>query len=80
MGVRFPATSDELKVAGYEYVNDGRCSGTDCGASIEWWLTPAGKRQPMSVKLATDLLHSNAEVREPHHATCPNVGEFRRKP
>jgi len=40
--MKFPATSNELRAAGYEYDNDANCRG--CGARIEWWITPNGKK------------------------------------
>ena len=77
-GIKYPATSDELKAAGFEYVNDGVCRG--CGAPIEWFITPGGKRIPMDVrKKEADLLMSSAEVREPHFISCPEADSFRRK-
>jgi hypothetical protein len=80
-----PLTSDELKAAGYEYVNDGTCRG--CGAAIEWWITPGGKRMPMSVIKATDrtttineaMLKRGTDHRQSHFADCPDAVKFRRR-
>ena len=74
--MKFPNTSDTLKAAGYEYDNDSTCRG--CGEPIEWWITPRGKKLPMTVKKAGDPLKTSAEIREPHWATCPNAKEFRK--
>lgn len=76
--MKFPATSDELRHAGYEYSNDSRCQGPDCDATIEWWITPNGRRMPFSVRKAGNLLFQSAEVREPHWASCPNAPNFRK--
>ena len=78
--MKWPATSDQMKAAGYEYLNDSRCIGPNCGEEIEWWLSPHDKRQPFSVRKAGNVLFNSGEVREPHHATCPDVDQFRRKP
>lgn len=46
----------------------GRCRGTNCQATIYWQINPGtGRRQPFN------------EDGTPHHATCPDVAEFRRK-
>lgn len=74
--VKFPATSDELKTAGYEYDNDSSCRG--CQAPIEWWITPNGKKMPMTVKKAGNVLFESAEVRIPHWSDCPNAKDFKR--
>lgn len=75
--MKFPASSDELKAAGYEYDNDAACRG--CGEPIEWWITPNSKKMPLVVqKKSADLLHASAEVRNPHWADCPNAKDFRK--
>ncbi len=74
--MKFPATSDELKNAGYEYDNDSTCRG--CQAPIEWWITPSGKKMPMSVKKTATIQHATADIREPHFANCPNAADFRK--
>ena len=75
--VKYPATSDELKRAGFEYTNDGVCRS--CGAAIEWYVTPGGKKIPMSVIKPGDPLKTSAEFRQPHFADCPEASNFRRK-
>jgi len=72
----FPATSDELKKGGYEYDNDANCRG--CGESIEWWITPKGKKMPMTVRKTATVQHATADMRTPHFADCPNVKDFRK--
>ena len=65
----FPTTLDELRNAGYRFIEHARCAG--CPAVIEWWSTPAGKRMPMDV---TDSGKVQA-----HWASCKNPDLFRRK-
>jgi hypothetical protein len=72
---KYPASSDELKAAGYEYDNDSACRG--CQAPIEWWITPGGKKIPMSVIKPGDPLKTSAEVRQPHFVDCPEAANFR---
>lgn len=74
--INWPATSDELKKAGYEYDNDGVCRG--CLSPIEWWLTPDGKRMPISVQKANNVLFDSSEKRISHFANCPEAKSFRR--
>lgn len=74
--MKFPASADELKAAGYEYDNDSACRG--CQAPIEWWITPAGKKMPMTVKATGTLLKASGDVRVPHWSDCPNAKDFRR--
>jgi hypothetical protein len=69
-------TSDQLKAAGYEYDNDATCRG--CGEPIEWWITPKGKKMPMTVIKTATIQHATADVREPHWASCTARDQFRR--
>lgn len=64
----FPATTEELKQAGYKFDRCAYCRG--CGALIEWWITPHGKRMPMNV--------SEDGKAEAHWATCPQADRFRK--
>jgi hypothetical protein len=74
--LKFPATSNEMKEAGYVYDNDGVCRG--CQRPIEWWITPAGKKMPISV-LKTATIHvASGDVRQPHFTDCEKVSDFRR--
>jgi hypothetical protein len=66
--VPFPETIDALKAAGYRFDSDGICRG--CGTSIEWWITPRGKRMPMDVDQSGNV--------ESHFSTCPQAKEFRK--
>lgn len=70
-----PTTSNELRAMGYEFDNEARCRG--CGEPIEWWITPRGKKMPMTVQ-KPDPLHSSAEIRVPHWGLCPNADDFRK--
>lgn len=62
----FPKTEEELNSAGYQFTGQSICRG--CGALMEWWITPSGKKMPL-----------DPVTREPHHATCPKADGFRRK-
>lgn len=74
--MKFPAQSRELRESGYTFDGEGKCRG--CGVPLEWWITPAGRKMPLSrVKLA-DQLKRNIEALEPHWASCPNAKDFRR--
>jgi hypothetical protein len=64
----FPETIEALAAAGYKFSNDARCRG--CGASVEWWDTPNGKKIPMDVDA-----DGNCEA---HWATCPKAKDFRK--
>ena len=74
--MKFPATSEEMKAAGYEYTNEGFCRG--CGEQIEWWITPKGKRMPITVKSTATITRASGDVREPHWASCPKAEDFRK--
>ena len=63
----FPKTTEALEAAGYKFLNATRCTGKTCGARIEFWQTPQGKRIPLDM-----------ETREPHWGTCPNRDDFRK--
>ena len=67
----FPTRKSDLKTAGYRFQKIGLCRG--CDASIEWWITPAGKRIPMN-PMASDNVEAVS-----HFATCPSADRFRRK-
>ncbi|HXP82603.1 MAG TPA: hypothetical protein VN976_22075 [Verrucomicrobiae bacterium] len=77
-----PTEIKALNMAGYGFEDVGTCSG--CGAEIEWWKTPRGKKMPISVvpvyrvegdPTSTLLRHD----RIPHFANCPKVKDFRKK-
>jgi len=74
--IKFPATSDQLKAAGYEYDSDSTCRG--CGAFMEFWITPNGKKMPISIVKVGDPLKTSAELRQPHFSDCPEAKSFRR--
>jgi len=58
-------TREDLIAAGYKHEGSSRCNG--CGAEMEWWLTPKGKRMPV-----------DPGTGESHFATCPKAAQFRR--
>jgi hypothetical protein len=77
--MKYPTNSNELRSAGFTYAEDGRCRGKNCHEPIEWWITPGGKRIPMSkVIVGTLEAGDRREMLEPHFAKCPDVGDFRR--
>jgi hypothetical protein len=70
--MKFPATKEELEAAGYLFDNDAKCRA--CGADMEWWITPNGKKMPMVVKeIRPGGLMTPVQklVRDPHFADCP---------
>jgi hypothetical protein len=64
----FPKTLDELRTAGYKFSVHSHCAG--CGAVIEWWITPLGRKMPMDV--------TDSGKAEAHWATCPKADRFRK--
>ncbi len=60
------SSREELEAAGYRFVNTSRCYGQDCGAEIDWYETPKGRKMPL-----------DPDTLEPHFGSCPNVKEFR---
>jgi len=75
--MKFPATSTELKASGYEFNGEAICKG--CKESIEFWITPQGRKMPMTVKNNSTVRVAALDMREPHFATCSHADEFRRK-
>lgn len=78
-----PTKREDLVAMGYLFDNDAKCRG--CGAAIEWWITPKGKKMPMSVKEVRDETLSFPQPvvrldRIPHWTDCPNAEDFRRHP
>lgn len=77
-----PEKREDLIAVGYVFTGEGRCRS--CGAYIEWWVTPRGKRMPMSVKQVKDEAQGffapvEREIRVSHFSDCPNAEEHRRK-
>lgn len=66
---KFPKTLDELKTFGYKFLNDASCR--NCGADIEWYETPRGKKIPMN---AMDKGNSPAV---PHWKSCSEPEGFK---
>jgi len=80
-GARIPEKKQDLEAAGYVFDNDARCRG--CGAAIDWWITPRGKKMPMTVKEVKDerkgaFAPVEEFIRVPHWTDCPNAGDFRK--
>jgi hypothetical protein len=72
MGLRWPATRNELYAAGYvREMNKPARPCKRCGTRIEFWRTPANQLMPIEVSKENDreLLC--------HFATCPHADEFR---
>src|SRR5215469_9584655 len=42
-----PTRREDLLAMGYVFDNEATCRG--CFSPIEWWITPNGKKMPMSV-------------------------------
>ena len=79
-----PETREGLEAAGYVFDNESYCSGKDCRAPIEWWISTSGRKMPFSVIDVKDTTKTFPQpilrtIRQPHHMHCPNVGDFRRK-
>jgi hypothetical protein len=76
-----PTKREELVDAGYVFDGEGYCRG--CGAAIEWWITPSGKKMPMSVQ---EIKKEGAGFFAPvigykrvaHWGVCPNASDFKR--
>jgi hypothetical protein len=79
--VAIPEKREDLVAMGYVFDNEARCRG--CDAVIEWWITPKGKKMPMSVKEVKSTGGVFAPVVEfvriPHFTDCPNAADFRKK-
>jgi hypothetical protein len=83
-GLKWPVTSNELRDAGYEYDNDGACKG--CQAPIEWWISPAGAKTPMSIISAAERnpsiqarMKDPLDKRQPHFIDCVERDKFKRR-
>ena len=75
-----PEKKEDLVAAGWLYDNDATCRG--CKEPIEWWISPAGKKMPMTVQTKKDgegfFAKSLGLIRVPHWGVCPNAEDFRR--
>lgn len=77
--ITYPTTSGELRDAGFVYDNDAVCRGRGCGAQIQWWITPGGKKMPLSFVIVGSLAEGNRmEKLQPHFADCPAAEDFRK--
>jgi len=77
-----PTKREDLVAMGYVFDNEARCRG--CGMPIEWWLTPKGKKMPMTVKEVKDESRTFPQPvlgweRIPHWSDCPKADSFRKK-
>jgi len=75
-----PQNREELVAMGYVFDNDACCRG--CGAPIEWWVTPRGKKMPMSVQEVKEgegfFAKVTGFIRVPHWSDCPEASAFRK--
>lgn len=75
-----PTKKEDLEAAGYLFDNEGTCRG--CGERIEWYITPAGKKMPMSVVEVRERDSPIAPIKEiqriPHWSNCSHAGDFRK--
>lgn len=56
------------------------CRGKDCGRTIVWLKTQAERLIPVDEAGVEPLDEYFDRTRhKPHHATCPNAEDFRRK-
>jgi len=81
--VAIPDTWQGLADAGYVFDCEGCCSGKDCRAKIEFWITPQNRTMPMTVvEVKKDSSAFSPVIgykRIPHWSDCPNADDFRRK-
>lgn len=68
----FPKNLEEMKSFGYIFSDNAVCRG--CGADIEFWETPRGKKIPMNV------MERGSSEAVAHFATCSDAASFRSKP
>ena len=75
-----PTSKGDLEALGYVFDNESHCRG--CGEPIEWWITPKGKKMPMTVKEVRERDSPISPIKEiqriPHWSTCPKADSFRR--
>lgn len=67
----FPKTLEELKAAGYTFVEHRSCKGQTCTAQLEFWKTPKGKYMPFDVDPTGNV--------KAHWADCPDSEAFRNR-
>jgi hypothetical protein len=65
-----PQTRDEMVERGYKFQEHGTCRGDNCKASIEWWVTPNGKKIPY------DLMPEGTSKAQAHWTSCPDADDF----
>lgn len=76
-----PEKREDLVAMGYVYDNGAKCRG--CGEAIEWWITPRGKKMPMSVlepknEQLGPFAPAETFIRVPHFGVCTAVAQFRK--
>jgi len=64
----FPTTIGSAVKRGFGYIGTSKCKY--CGAPIDWWKLPSGKKMPVN--------ESDTEF-VTHFKTCPHADEARRK-
>ena len=67
--LKWPATGEELKAAGYVSMNRSTCK--TCGAPIIWTHTPSGRTMPIET-VGKDRFQT-------HFVTCPDAATHRGK-
>lgn len=74
-----PTKREDLVSMGWVFDNEAHCRG--CGEPVEWWITPKGKKMPMTVKEVRDRDSPISPIKEiqriPHWATCERADSFR---
>jgi hypothetical protein len=70
-GVQFPATAAQLKAAGWKPEFSRSCR--QCHNPLEFWLSPAGKSNPLEA-----ILKDGVWLLASHWATCPFAERFRK--
>jgi hypothetical protein len=66
----FPKKCDDLIPSGYTFEDYSHCRG--CGAEIDWYRTPNGKKMPF------DHMDKGSSPAVPHWSTCPEADSFRK--
>ncbi len=74
MGKPWPHdTGEKLREAGYSFIQWATCRHPECGASLQFWLTPRGAKMPMSA------IKDDPTRLEPHWASCVGAKQFSKR-
>jgi hypothetical protein len=71
--VAIPDNRDDLEKLGYKYTGSSACRG--CGADMQWFLTPRGKKMPLSAIPGTE--DDDSQKLQVHWEVCPEKDKFR---